>query len=51
MSEDVISATSERSERVADIISKQMDKNHTNTPIVITSLSHDHFFGKKCLGW
>ena len=28
MSEDVISATNERSERVADIISERIDKNH-----------------------
>ena len=28
MSEDVISATSERNERVADIISERIDKNH-----------------------
>ena len=28
MSEDVISATSERSKRVADIISERMDKNY-----------------------
>ena len=50
MSEDVISATNERSERVADIISEQMDKKlYTNTPIVMTSLLHDHFFGKQIL--
>ena len=51
MSGDVIFATSERSERVADIISERMDKNHiqNNTPIGITSLLHDQFFWKKML--
>ena len=32
MSKDLISAMSERSKRVADIISERMDKNHVDMP-------------------